>query len=226
MTRTHLITGASSGIGLATASRLSARGDRLILLAREGSTAHQQFPDAALITADLRHPELLASIAGSIPEVLDSVVHCAGIVELGSVAELSVAAWQSQLTVNLVSAAELTRLTLPALRAARGQLVYVNSGAGLRTHPQWAAYAASKHGLKALADGVREEEAAHGIRVTSVYPGRTATPMQASVHEQEGRDYDPDAFIDAESVATTIIAALDLPPDAAMVDVAVRPGPR
>ena len=82
----------------------------------------------------------------------------------------------------------LTRVCLPALRAARGTVVFVNSGAGLVAHPQWSAYAASKHGLRALADALRAEEQEHGVRVTTVFPGRTATPMQQRVHEQEGKD--------------------------------------
>ena len=90
---------------------------------------------------------------------------------LGPVAELDADAWRSQLDVNLVAPALLTRALLPALRAARGTVVLVNSGAGQVAHPTWAAYAASKHGLKALADSLRAEEAEHGVRVTSVYPG-------------------------------------------------------
>ena len=82
--------------------------------------------------------------------------------------------------------AELTRLLLPRLRAERGAVVFVNSGAGLRANPGWASYAASKFALRALADALREEEAPHGVRVCTVYPGRTATPMQQSVRAQEG----------------------------------------
>ena len=84
----------------------------------------------------------------------------------------------------------LTRLCLPAVRAARGTVVFLNSGAGQVAHPHWSAYAASKFGLRALADSLRAEEQAHGVRVTTVYPGRTATPMQQKVHQQEGKDYD------------------------------------
>ncbi len=116
-------------------------------------------------------------------------------------AELSAAAWVEQVSVNLVAPAVLTRLALPALRAARGTVVLVNSGAGLVAHPQWSAYAASKHGLKALADSLRAEEAGHGVRVTTIYPGRTATAMQEKVHAQEGKDYDPAAWIDPATVA-------------------------
>jgi NAD(P)-dependent dehydrogenase (short-subunit alcohol dehydrogenase family) len=126
--------------------------------------------------------------------------------------------------VNLVSPAELTRLLLPQLRLSRGQVVFVNSGAGLDANARWGAYAAAKHGLRALADALRREEHDHGVRVTSVYPGRTATPMQLKVHQQEGRTYDPDRWIDPESVATTVLAAIDLPRDAEITDLTVRPG--
>lgn len=231
MTETHLLTGAGSGIGHAVARRLTARGDRLIVVARNDARAadlEAEFPGAIPIVADLAHPEQLADAvaAADLPAAIDSVIHAAGIVELGTVADLPLTAWTSQLTVNLVAPAELTRLVLPRVRAARGRLLFVNSGAGLTAHPEWSAYGASKHGLKALADALRGEEAPHGVRVTSVYPGRTATPMQAEVHVQEGRDYDPSVFIDVESVATGILTALDLPRDAVISDLTVRPGPR
>ncbi|MCR2826538.1 SDR family oxidoreductase [Microbacterium sp. zg.Y909] len=225
----HFLTGAGAGIGAALAARLQARGDDLILLARSDARAAElgeRFPAARTVVADLSAPgELAAAVAAQeLPTRLDSLIHVAGVVDLGPVAELTVAKWSSQLDVNLVAPAELTRLLLPALRAAKGQVVFVNSGAGLRAAPEWAAYAASKHGLKALADSLRAEEAAHGVRVSSVYPGRTATAMQERVHEQEGRDYDPAAFIDAGSVVTSILTVLDLPRDAQIPDLTIRPG--
>ena len=114
-------------------------------------------------------------------------------------------------------------MALPALRAARGTVVLVNSGAGLFAHPQWSAYAASKHGLRAFADSLRGEEAAHGVRVSSVSPGRTATPMQEKVHAQEGKDYDPSQWIDPATVAAAILQALDLPDDAVLTDLSLTP---
>ncbi len=110
------------------------------------------------------------------------------------------------------------------MRVAQGHVLFVNSGAGLAAHAEWSAYAASKHGLKALADSLRHEEHGNGVRVTSVYPGRTASPMQAKVHQQEGKEYDASRWIDPESVATTILMALDLPRDAEVNDLTVRPG--
>ena len=94
---------------------------------------------------------------------------------------------------------------------------------GFAPTPQWGAYAASKHGLKALADALRAEEGGNGIRVTSVYPGRTATPMQEKVHRQEGREYDPERWITPEAVATTLLTALDLPRGAEVTDLTVKP---
>lgn len=223
---THLLTGAGSGIGAALAERLHARGDDLVLLARTDERAEQlraSYPAAATVVADLSFPESVEGLA--LPDALDSVVHAAGVVDLGSVAELSVASWAEQLRVNLVAPAALTRVALPALRAGRGTVVMVNSSAGLTANAHWSAYAASKHGLKALADALRAEEAKHGVRVTTVYPGRTATPMQEQVHAQEGKEYDADAWIRPGTVADAILHVLDLPRDAAIPDLTVKPGP-
>lgn len=225
----HLITGAGSGIGAALAHRLHDRGDELVLLARDAGRARaiaEQFPGASTLVGDLSQPGRLSWALSKqhLPERIDSIVHVAGIVDLGLVADLSPTVWEQQLAVNLVAPAELTRLLLPVLRASGGQVVFVNSGAGLRASPEWSAYAASKHGLKALADALRAEEADNGVRVSSIFPGRTATPMQQRVHQQEGSEYHPERFIDPESVATTIITALDLPRDAQITDLSVRPG--
>ncbi len=224
--RTHLLTGAGSGIGEVLAHRLRERGDELWLLARSEERAGEleaAFPGARTLVADLADPAAVEALGDRLPWRLDSLVHAGGVVELGPVAELSTAAWVEQVTVNLVAPAVLTRLALPALREAAGTVVLVNSGAGLFAHPHWSAYAASKHGLKALADSLRAEEAAHGVRVTSVYPGRTATAMQEKVHAQEGKDYDPSQWIDPATVAGSILHALDLPADAVLSDLTVRP---
>jgi short-subunit dehydrogenase len=222
----HLVTGAGSGIGRVVAARLLERDDEVVLVARSADRAHDlraEYPGATVLVADLAEAEQVESLAGSLPDALDSLVNAAGVVDLGPVSELSAAVWEEQLAVNLVAPAVLTRIALPALRAARGTVVMVNSGAGLQAHPGWSAYAASKHGLRALADSLRAEEQENGVRVTSVYPGRTATPMQAQVHAQEGKPYDADAWIDPATVADAIVRVLDLPPDATVSDLTIRP---
>ncbi|MFC3583105.1 SDR family oxidoreductase [Streptantibioticus rubrisoli] len=226
---THLITGAGSGIGAAVARRLLDRGDELWLLARNAGRAKElaeAFPGAHTLVGDLAEPERLSWAFGhqTLPDRLDSLLHIAGVVDLGLVGETSVQTWNRTLAANLVAPAELTRLLLPQLRLTRGHVVFLNSGAGLRANPNWSAYAASKHGLKALADSLRAEEHDNGVRVTSIHPGRTASPMQRKVHQQEGKEYAPERWIDPESIATTVLTALDLPRDAEITELSVRPG--
>ncbi|HWM35594.1 MAG TPA: short chain dehydrogenase, partial [Streptomyces sp.] len=72
-------------------------------------------------------------------------------------------------------------------------------------------------------DALRAEEGGHGVRVTSIYPGRTATPMQEKVHRQEGKEYDPERWIPADAVATTLLTALDLPRGTEVTDLTVKP---
>jgi short-subunit dehydrogenase len=223
---THLITGAGSGIGAVLAERLLERGDDLVLLARTTERAHDlrsELPDATVLVADLADASAVEALADELPAVLDSVVHAAGVVELGPVESSTAAEWRSQLTVNLLAPAVLTRLCLPAVRAGRGTFVFVNSGQGLAASPGWSAYAASKHGLRALADALRAEEQERGVRVSTVYPGRTATPMQQKVRAHEGKRYDAADWIDPATVVDAILRLLDLPADATVTDLSIRP---
>lgn len=213
----HLVTGSGSGIGRVLTERLLARGDEVWAVVRRPGRAPQGCVE---VVADLADATAIGSLTRW-PETFDGLVHAAGVVELGRVADLDAAAWQDQVAVNLVAPALLTRAVLPQLRAAHGTVVFVNSGAGLRANPEWSAYAASKFGLRALADALRAEEP--DLRVTSVFPGRTATAMQEKVHRQEGKEYDAGRWIRPETVAEVILGALDLRRDAAMPEVSVRP---
>lgn len=206
--KVHLVTGGSSGIGEALVARLRGRGDRVIAPTRTD--------------VDLAHPDAIDAWVGSVGlERLDSLVHCAGVVDLAPVSAFDRAAWESTIAVNLLAPAQLTAAMLPALRAGSGTVVFVNSGAGLNAHPQWSSYAASKFGLRALADALRAEEP--DIRVTSIFPGRTATRMQADVHRQEARPYDASEWILPETVVDQIVAVLDLTGDAQVPEVVIRP---
>ena len=226
--RTHLLTGAGSGIGAAVARRLSERGDRLVLVARSKARVEAllaDFPGSQALVADLAEPEALEVVLASteLPPALDSVLHIAGVVDLGPVAEAPLAEWREHLSVNLLAPFLLTRACLPAVRRTQGTVLFVNSSAGLSASAAWGAYAASKFGLRALADALRSEEIGNGVRVTTVFPSRTATPMQEKVHEQEGGTYDPARWISPETVAETILHVLDLPRDATIPEVTVRP---
>jgi len=210
MTRTHLITGAGSGIGADLAARLESRGDRVIRVTRDDV----DLADTAAVRAWAHALDV---------DELHSLNHVAGTVDLSTVADLDLADWQRQLDVNLTAPAVLTAALLPALRAAHGTVVFVNSSAGLIANATWSAYAASKFGLRALADALRAEEAERGVRVTTIFPSRTATPMQEKVHEQEGRTYDASRWIQPGTVTDAILHVLDLPADATVPEITLRP---
>jgi NADP-dependent 3-hydroxy acid dehydrogenase YdfG len=181
-----------------------------------------ELPGSRSWPVELTDSAAVAEAAGGI-ERLDVLVHSAGVGLLGTVEETSVDTWRHQFEVNVVAVAELTRLLLPALRAARGRVVLLNSGAGITARAGWASYAASKFALRALADALRDEESANGVRVTSVHPGRVDTDMQRGVVAHEGGEYRPHTYLRPESVAGAVLLAVTAPDDVALTELVLRP---
>jgi NAD(P)-dependent dehydrogenase (short-subunit alcohol dehydrogenase family) len=124
--------------------------------------------------------------------------------------------------VNVSGPASLTRALLPALRAARGRIVFVNAAPGLRAVPRWSAYTASKAALRELADSLREEERPHGLRVTTIYPGGVRTELLRKVREGLGVPYDPAVTVRPETLAELVLTVLRFPDDAEIMDVSLR----
>jgi NADP-dependent 3-hydroxy acid dehydrogenase YdfG len=231
--RLGVVTGAGSGIGQAIALELAALGVDLWLLGRRAETLEAT---AALVRArgaqawtsaiDLRSDVDLRRFRDQIRKAgdgLDILVHSAGAHFLGSVADAPVAELDEQYQVNLRAPYVLTQLLLPMLLGRQGQIVFVNSSSGLESRARVGAYAATKHALKALADALRQEVNGDGIRVISVYPGRTATPLQEAVHAQEGSPYDPERLLQPGDVAAAVVHAIEMERTAEVTDIRVRP---
>ena len=227
--RVALVTGASSGLGRAIAIALGAAGATPIVVGRDEArlreTADAAGPTAEVVRCDLSVPSELEALVHRIAlEVgrLDVLVHAAGDIAFGPVASAPVDDLDRLIDVNLRAPYVLTQRLLPLLEQGRGHVVFLNSSAGIRSSAGVAAYGATKHALRGLADALRDEVNPHGVRVTSVYPGRTRTPMQASVHRWEGRDEMGD-LLEPQDVATMVVALLALPPRAEVTDLHVRP---
>jgi NAD(P)-dependent dehydrogenase (short-subunit alcohol dehydrogenase family) len=175
---------------------------------------------------ELLDDDAVAALAAAALETmprLDVLVHAAGMFSFRSLADLELADFQDVFRVNLRAPFHLTRRLLPALRAARGQVVFVNSSAVDRAQPSTGAYTASKHALRGLADVWRAELNGDGVRVLSVFPGRTATPMQEEVARVEGGVYRPDDLLQPADVARAIGDALRLPRSAELTELRLRP---
>jgi NADP-dependent 3-hydroxy acid dehydrogenase YdfG len=223
MAGTVVVTGASGGIGTAVVRALTGRGDRVFAIGR--SVERLAGSGVVPVVMDLAEavvvPDELAGLAR-----IDALVHCAGIADIASVQESVPELWQRMFAVNLTSAAELTRRLLPALRAARGAVVFVNLAPGMGAVPGWSAYVGSKAALAALADSLRIEERPNGVRVTTIYPAGVATDLLAQVRAGFGREYDPAECIQPDTLASFVVGVIDTPADAYVSELSVLPTPR
>ena len=216
-----MITGASGGLGSALADALAPT--HTLLLAGRPSPRLDAVAERLGATTwpmDLADPDSLAAVVEPIVE-LDVLIHNAGVASPGRVAETSVDEWRSSMAVNVIGAVALTLELLPALRAAEGHVVFINSGSGINPSPGLASYSASKFALRGFAGSLRADEPS--LRVTSIHPGRIATAMQEDLVAYEGRDYDPDQFLSPQTVARVTADAVNAPRDAHVHEVIVRP---
>ncbi len=216
-----MITGAAGGLGSALADALAPT--HTLLLAGRPSARLDAVAErfgATTWPIDLADPDSIAAVVEPLVQ-LDVLIHNAGVAYPGRVAESSVDEWRATMAVNVIGAVALTLELLPALRSAAGHVVFINSGSGINASAGLASYSSSKFALRAFADSLRTDEPS--LRVTSVHPGRIATAMQEDLIAYEGRDYHPEQFLSAQSVAQITADAVNAPRDADIHEVVVRP---
>ncbi|MGL4831951.1 MAG: SDR family oxidoreductase, partial [Propionibacteriaceae bacterium] len=218
-----LITGATRGIGAAIAHALAPT-HHLVLGGTQPdrvAAACARYGDALPFVADLRDSTQLEAQIAQLDR-LDVLIHNAGIATFARVENATYSDWREIFDINVIAVAELTRLCLPLLRAAHGQVITLNSGAGFAAGAGDGLYAASKHALKAFTDALREEE--RGIvRVTSIHPGRVDTEMQRQMWQERGRDYHGSDHLTPADVAATVKLAIEISPTANIDMLSVRP---
>jgi NADP-dependent 3-hydroxy acid dehydrogenase YdfG len=229
---TAVVTGATGGIGQAIARALAAEGARVVLVGRDETrlrAAAESLRGPAcpvVLRSDLGDEQSIALLTYTVQQQLGAVhvlVHAAGAITLGRFQDLSVETLDTQYRLNVRAPFLITQALLPLILASRGQVVFVNSSAGLNARAGVSQYAASKHALKALADSLREEVHGAGVRVLSVFPGRTATPMQRTVRAMEGQAYESESYLQPEDIASAVVCALTLPDTAEVKDISMRP---
>jgi len=218
---TAMITGAAGGLGSAIATALAPT-HTLFLAGRPSARLDEVAEQFGATTwpIDLGDVDDIEAVVEPIVE-LDVLIHNAGVAYPGRVAESTVDEWRATMSVNVVGAVALTLALLPALRAAGGHVVFINSGAGINASPGLASYTASKFALRGFADSLRNDEPS--LRVTSVHPGRISTVMQEGLVAYEGGEYDPSRYLQPETVAKIVADTVNAPPDAHIHEVIVRP---
>jgi NADP-dependent 3-hydroxy acid dehydrogenase YdfG len=234
--RVAVVTGASSGIGRAIALQLVVDGatvlaigrdeSRLASLAKEVDGPGSLLAERLDLTDDTAR-EAFAAMFLSEHGRLDHLVHSAGSYVSAPVAESSVADFDAQYVANVRAPFALTRALLPALHAAArtrsADIIVINSSQGVRATGGTSQFAATQHAMRAVADSLRDEVNAYGIRVCSIHLGRTATPRQEAIYALEGRVYRPELLVQPEDVAEVVVAVLALSPTAEVTEVHLRP---
>jgi short-subunit dehydrogenase len=227
-----IITGASSGIGKATALAFAKAGisvalvsrseDKLEAVAKAARSLGVEAKAYPLDLADIKavRPKIAAIAADFAP--VDILVNNAGIGYTNLLRETSLEDWQEVINLNLTSIFQCIQGILPAMgERGRGIIINVASIAANTPFPGWGAYSVSKAGLVALSKVLSAEERANGLRVMSIFPGAVNTPIWDRSTVQA--DFDRAAMLTPETVAQAILQAALLPPEAVIEEMTIMP---
>jgi NADP-dependent 3-hydroxy acid dehydrogenase YdfG len=176
--RVAVVTGASSGIGAATATRLAADGFDVVLGARrvDRLAALAERIGGRAVQLDVTDPDSVAAFAAGLDRVDVLVNNAGGAFDASPVAEADLDSWERTLEVNVLGTVRMTKALLPSLRASgAGDLVFVGSTAGLVSYEGGASYTAAKHGVHTLAETLRLELVYEPVRVVEIAPGMVKT---------------------------------------------------
>ncbi|MEU7748639.1 SDR family oxidoreductase [Nonomuraea sp. NPDC049158] len=232
------ITGASSGIGEATARLLAERGAAVVLGARRTERLDQLVRDIrdrggraiACATDVTRRGDLERLVGQAVAEFgrLDVLVGNAGIARIGPVSDLDVDGWDAMIDVNLRGVLYGIAAALPVFRRqGHGHLVTTVSTSGLKIVPTQAVYAATKNAVRTLLEGLRQESTDGVLRTTAISPGVVRTELTSSIDDTQVREQirrNMDGFgIEPEAVARVVAFAIEQPRDVEIGEVTIRP---
>lgn len=228
--RTFLVTGASSGIGEATARALAAEGARVVLAARRKdrlAALARELPGSQALELDVRDSAACERALGTLD--LDGVILNAGLGRgLGSIAEGNLDEWSEMLDTNVKGVLHVLHAVLPRLAArGRGDLVLLGSVAGRQVYPGGNVYCATKHAVRALYESLRLDLAGKNVRVTTVDPGMVLTEFSLTRfrgdRERAAKVYEGMKPLAPGDVADVIVFALTRPPHVNVGEIVLWP---
>jgi NADP-dependent 3-hydroxy acid dehydrogenase YdfG len=229
--QTALITGASSGIGAATARELSAAGMNLVLHGRRADRLEAltgELNNAVAISGDITDPavpqQLLDTATGKFGQ-LDVVFNNAGILEIAPIEVIDVDRCCEMVRINVEAAYRLALLAVKLfLKAGRGHLVNTSSVLGTKTRPTAGAYAGTKYAIEGLSEGLRMELAGTGVQVSCIEPGLVRTELHRSWDEPAPTKLGIDEPLVPEDIARTVRWLLEQPSHVRIPKLLILPG--
>lgn len=226
-----VVTGATSGIGLSIATALIKEGTKVYLIGRNPKHLNQIFKDELLNNPDINFIKTDLSVDDDITHMLkqineedkiDILIHSAGVISLGALADHGIESLDYHYKINVRARYFVTQHLMPKIKKADGEILFINSTAGLDTWENIGQYSSSKHASRALTDSLRKELSSEKVKVTSLYLGSTATPMQEYVQNIQGKNYNPEKYMSPDEIASIVLHILSLSKSIAVTDMIIK----
>lgn len=229
-----LVTGVTGGMGFSIAKRITPLLNTLVITGRnpgkldEVKKKIEEGSDVQVfsLAVDLENEDEILNLADLIKEKaphLSFLIHCAGVIKNEAFQNTTTDQFDEIFKINARAPYILTRSLLPFLKKNRGQIVFVNSSVVQHSSAGRGLYTFSKIALKGIADVLRQELNAYGIKVVSIFPGQTATPMQQNIYQNLSKTYNPEILIQPEEIAETVFNTFTLSPTIEVTDIFMRP---
>jgi short-subunit dehydrogenase len=228
--KTALVTGSTSGIGKSVAILLAQKKCNLICISQKAKKLEmlkKEIPGAISFLGyecNFSNENDLISLMEELnrnPVKIDILIHSAGFIKRNSIIDATLDDYNFHFDINIKAPFLITKFLLPTLKENNGQIVFINSSVVQRAIPNLGLYSATKFALKAFSDCLRQEVNESGVRVITVYPGKTATSMQQTLYTNN--DYNPEILVQPEDIASMIVNSLELSRTAEVTDLYIRP---
>jgi short-subunit dehydrogenase len=230
--KTVLITGATSGIGKAIAFLLAKKECNLVCVGRNREhleNLKNEIKDNISFDSfecDIAYEKEIIDLVERISDKnikIDIIIHSAGIIKTNSVLNSTIEEYNLHFNLNVKAPYLITKLFLSNLLENKGQVVFINSSVIQQAKPNHSLYSASKYALKGFTDSLRQEVNEYGVRVIAIYPGKTASPMQQALYENENKQYNSGMLLQTSDIASIIVNALEIAETAEITDLFIRP---